>query len=103
MNKKWIIIWLTLIFALFLVLAIFTFIKKSPLILLGAEVFISGLYIITIWVLNRVLKPINIIGSGLNMLREGDFNITMSKTGSREIDNIIEVYNSMITRLREGR
>jgi nitrogen fixation/metabolism regulation signal transduction histidine kinase len=36
-------------------------------------------------------------------LKEGDFNITMIKTGNSDVDKIIEVYNSMIMRLREER
>ncbi len=51
----------------------------------------------------RSLKPINSIGRSLNLLKEGDFNITLVKTGNSDIDNIIEVYNSMINRLREER
>jgi len=103
MSKRWTLIWLTLIFTLFLALAIFAFHKNNPLLLIISEIVIPLLYTITIWLMLRSLKPIGIIGRSLNLLKEGDFNITMIKTGNADVDNIIGVYNSMIHRLREER
>jgi nitrogen fixation/metabolism regulation signal transduction histidine kinase len=92
-----------LVFALFLVLAIYSFHKNNPLLLIVSEIVIPLLYAITIWMMLRSLKPISSIGRSLNLLKEGDFNITMVKTGNSDVDKIIEVYNSMIIRLREER
>src|SRR5664279_3019401 len=103
MNKKWTLTWLTLVFSLFLVLAIYSFHKNNPFLLITSEFAIPVLYGITIWMMMRSLKPINSIARSLNLLKEGDFNITLVKTGNSDIDNIIEVYNSMINRLREER
>jgi nitrogen fixation/metabolism regulation signal transduction histidine kinase len=103
MSKKWTIIWLTLIFALFLVLAIYSFHKENPLLLIISEFTVPMLYAFTVWMMIKSLKPISSIGRSLSLLKEGDFNITLVKTGNRDVDNIIEVYNSMINRLREER
>ena len=103
MSKKWTLIWLTLIFALFLILAIHSFNKDNFVLRIGSEIVIPLLYAITILMVIRTLKPIGTIGRSLNLLKEGDFNITMVKTGNSDVDNIIEVYNSMIIRLREER
>jgi nitrogen fixation/metabolism regulation signal transduction histidine kinase len=103
MSKKWTLIWLTLVFSLFLAVAIFSFHKNYPLILVATEFGIPVLYGITVWILMKSLKPITTIGRSLNLLKEGDFSITLVKTGNNDIDNIIEVYNSMINRLREER
>jgi nitrogen fixation/metabolism regulation signal transduction histidine kinase len=103
MSKKWTLIWLTLVFSLFMVLAIYSFHKNNPFLLVTSEFVIPVLYGITIWLMIRSLKPINSIGRSLNLLKEGDFNITLVKTGNSDIDNIIDVYNSMISRLREER
>lgn len=103
MSKKYTLIWLTFIFSLFLALAVYTFHPASPLLLLASELVIPVLYVITVWILLRSLKPISSIGRSLNLLREGDFSITLVRTGNKDVDNIIEVYNSMITRLREER
>jgi len=103
MNKKWTIIWLTLVFALFLVLAIYSFHKENPPLLIISEFAVPLLYAFTIWMMIKFLKPISSIGRSLNLLKEGDFNITLVKTGNSDVDKIIEVYNSMINRLREER
>ena len=103
MSKRWTLIWLTLIFALFLVLAIYSFHKDNFVLVIGSEIVIPLLYFITIRMIIRSLKPISTIGRSLNLMKEGDFNITMVKTGNKDVDNIIDVYNSMIKRLREER
>ena len=103
MSKKWTLIWLTLIFSLFLILAIYSFHKNNPLLLISSEIVIPLLYTATISILLKSLKPISAIGRSLNLLKEGDFNITMITTGNKDVDNIIDVYNSMILRLREER
>ena len=103
MSNKLTYIWLTLIFTLFLILAIFTFHKDNLLLLIGSEIGIPVLYAVTVGMVSRSLKPITTIGRSLNLLREGEFNITMVKTRNKDVDNIIEVYNSMINRLREER
>ena len=103
MSKRGTLIWLTLIFSLFLVLAIYSFYKNNPFLLISSEIVIPLLYAATIWILFKSLKPISAIGRSLNLLKEGDFNITMVATGNKDVDNIIDVYNSMIHRLREER
>jgi nitrogen fixation/metabolism regulation signal transduction histidine kinase len=103
MSKRWTFIWLTFIFALFLILAIYCFHKKHPILLVASELTIPILFGVTILIILNTLKPISSIGRSLNLIKEGDFNITMNKTGNSDVDKIIEVYNSMIIRLREER
>jgi nitrogen fixation/metabolism regulation signal transduction histidine kinase len=103
MSRRGTYIWLTLVFAIFLTLAVYSFHKDNPLMLLLSEISIPVIYTITIIMISRSLKPIVSISRSLNLLREGDFSITLVKTGNKDVDNIIEVYNSMITRLREER
>jgi signal transduction histidine kinase len=103
MSKRWILVWLTLVFALFLTLAVFTFHKVNPLLLIISEIAIPLLYSVTLVIILRSFKPLVSIGRSMNFLREGDFSITMVKTGNKDVDSIIEVYNSMINRLREER
>lgn len=103
MSKRWTFIWLTFIFALFITLAIFCFHKNHPILLVASELSIPLLFGITILIILKSFKPISSIGRSLNLLKEGDFNITMVKTGNSDVDKIIEIYNSMIIHLREER
>ena len=103
MSKKWTIIWISIIFALFLILSVYAFHSTSTILLIVSETGIPILYIITVTIFVQSLKPISVIRSSLSLLKEGDFNITMVKTHNREVNDIIEVYNSMVNRLREER
>ncbi len=103
MSKKWIIIWLALVFSLFLLLAIFSFYKDNPILLVASEVVIPILFGITIYIINRLIRPFSIMGRSINMLKEGDFNSTLVRTGNHDIDALINIYNSMINKLREER
>ena len=38
----------------------------------------------------------------MNLLKEGDFNITLVRTGNNDVDTIIDVYNSMIPSIEGG-
>lgn len=103
MSKRWTFLWLTFIFSIFLILAIYCFHNKNPVLLVASEILIPVLFGVTILIILKSFKPITSIGRSLSLLKEGDFNITMVKTGNNDVDKIIEVYNSMIMRLREER
>ena len=103
MSRKWTILWFTLIFALFLAVSIHAFRKTNLLLLIISEITIPVLYIITVTLYLRSFRAVMSIRSSLSLLREGDFSSTLVKTGNSEVDDMISVYNSMITRLREER
>ncbi|HEX2921823.1 MAG TPA: ATP-binding protein [Bacteroidales bacterium] len=103
MSKKITFIWLTFVFILFQLLAVYSFRNSNPYLLIASEVLVPLLYIVTITMSFRSFTSINRIGNSLNLIHEGEFNNTLAKTGINEVDKIILVYNSMISRLREER
>lgn len=102
-SKTILIIWLSLIFLAFLVFAICMLKGRNPWLLILAEISIPTLFGITIMLINRSFKPIQIVSRGLGMLRESDFGTTLVKNGNPEADGIVDVFNGMINRLREER
>jgi nitrogen fixation/metabolism regulation signal transduction histidine kinase len=48
-------------------------------------------------------RPMALIDSGTQWIREEDFASTLRPVGQRELDRLIEVFNSMLSRLREER
>lgn len=48
-------------------------------------------------------RPIELVRSGTEAIREGDFSVKYVETGSSETDQLIRAYNAMIDRLREER
>jgi two-component system, NtrC family, nitrogen regulation sensor histidine kinase NtrY len=103
MSKKWIIIWLAFVFALFLLVAIICFHKDQPILLIISEFTIPVLFTITIWIINRLMRPYKTMSRSISMLREEDFNSTLVKTGNHDVDSLVSIYNSIIKRLREER
>jgi two-component system, NtrC family, nitrogen regulation sensor histidine kinase NtrY len=101
MSKKWIIIWLALVFALFLFVAIVCFYKDKPLLLIISEFTIPILFAITIWIINQLMIPYKTMSRSINMLKEEDFNSTLVRTGNDDVDSLVIIYNSMINKLRE--
>ncbi len=102
-SKKRLIIWLGLIFLVFLVITLWLLKGRNPWYLILAEISIPVLFGITIFLVNRFSKPIEIISKSMSMLREEDFSTTLVKNGHSEADTIVDVYNGMIHRLREER
>jgi len=53
------------------------------------------------WQLYRqLIRPLNLLITGADAIRERDFNTRFLKTGKYEMDQLIEVYNQMIDELR---
>ena len=51
----------------------------------------------------KIVKPMNIIGSGMELLREQDFSSRLSKVGQYEADHIVNVFNRMMEQLKNER
>ena len=51
----------------------------------------------------KIVKPMNIIGSGMELLREQDFSSRLSKVGQYEADRIVNVFNRMMEQLKSER
>lgn len=49
------------------------------------------------------IGPINLLHSGTDAIKDADFSIKYLKTGSFEVDKLVDVYNQMIDRLRQER
>lgn len=51
----------------------------------------------------KIVKPMDIIGSGMELLREQDFSSRLSKVGQYEADRIVNVFNRMMEQLKNER
>lgn len=49
------------------------------------------------------VKPLEILASGVETIRDRDFSCTIIETGNEELDRLIDVYNRMIDQLRRER
>ncbi|MCD6347621.1 MAG: hypothetical protein J7L96_09405, partial [Bacteroidales bacterium] len=102
-SKNKLLLWIGLVYLLFGILIILLVKDMNPWLLVGTELSVPILFIITLFIINKTFKPIDTVSRGLSLLQEGDYSITLRKSGNTEGDKIIEVYNAMINRLREER
>lgn len=51
----------------------------------------------------KIVKPLNSIGSGMELLREQDFSGRLSPVGQYEADRIVNVFNRMMEQLKNER
>ena len=48
----------------------------------------------------KVIRPIDTLTSGMELLRDQDMSTTLSPSGQKETDEIVKTFNALITRLR---
>ncbi|MFS3009280.1 ATP-binding protein [Bacteroides thetaiotaomicron] len=51
----------------------------------------------------KIVKPLNSIGSGMELLREQDFSSRLTPVGQYEADRIVNVFNRMMEQLKNER
>ncbi|MDE6270676.1 MAG: PAS domain-containing protein [Muribaculaceae bacterium] len=72
--------------------------KKSFFIAQG----ILAASLVLLWVFYmQVIKPLNTLATGMNLLREQDFSSRLRRVGQDDADKIVEMFNHMIKRLKD--
>lgn len=68
---------------------------------------IEGLIVLTAIYLtvfyHRIIKPLHIIGNGMELLKEQDFSSRLSRVGQTEADRVVDVFNKMMEQLKNER
>lgn len=86
-----------------LVYAAYHFWYESKWIFIIAEVVVIGSYFFGLYLLRNFLQPYKLVRSGSQALKEGDFSSELVPSGHRDTDQLIELYNDIIRKLREER
>jgi PAS domain S-box-containing protein len=77
--------------------------RNERLWLLAIEACFSLSLLASLYLLKKMYEPIELVRNGAEFIRESDFSVQLRPTGKKELDAIIEVYNQMMTALREER
>lgn len=68
---------------------------------------VEGVVLLTVIYLfvfyNRIIKPLHIIGNGMELLKEQDFSSRLSRVGQSEADRIVDIFNKMMEQLKNER
>lgn len=100
--KTQFIAFIVLIHAVAVGLSFYIF-KENKLYFIASEVFIL-LSIALSWQLyQQLIQPISLLMTGIDAIKDRDFNVKFLKTGKYETDQLVEVYNQMIDQLRYER
>lgn len=75
----------------------------NPFIVIGMELLLLLSFLLGWWWISRLTQPFRLISTGIENIRSNDFGIQLKQTGQPDFDQLVNVYNSMISRLREER
>lgn len=90
------------IHAIFVIL-IYVVLQDNLWLFMVAEVFILFSLVLSYLLYRQLIRPLELMQMGSSALIENDFSVKYVKTGQKEMDKLIEVYNTMIDRLRKER
>ena len=88
-----------IIISVFALLMWLTF-STHPVIFYVAEGMLVLVLIYLILFYQKVLRPIDTLAGGMELLRDQDISTTLALSGQKETDEIVKTFNALITRLR---
>ena len=86
---------------LLIAIGLYFLLKDYKLYFLLSEAFLLISIGLSISLYKKLIRPIELMQTGTNALVNKDFTVKYVKTGAKEMDQLIEVYNTMIDTLRE--
>jgi nitrogen fixation/metabolism regulation signal transduction histidine kinase len=78
-------------------------VHSSPGVFYIIEGLVFLMLIYLVYFYRRVVKPLQIIGNGMGLLREQDFSSRLSNVGQVEADHIVHIFNRMMEQLKNER
>lgn len=101
--KGWFWILTGLLMSVLAALTYFAFYRLSPRWFFGVELVVAVTVVYLFVFYHRIVKPLQIIGNGMDLLKEQDFSSRLGKVGQREADRIVDVFNKMMDQLKNER
>jgi nitrogen fixation/metabolism regulation signal transduction histidine kinase len=74
-----------------------------PVLLLVAEALFVASAVIGYLLVRAFFVPLELIRTGAELMRDRDFSSHFRKVGQTEMDDLVEIYNRMVDRLRDER
>ncbi len=96
------ILFITALHLAALVLSYYVF-QENKLVFLAAELVILVSAVLAWQLYRQLLEPLKTLMRGTDAMRDRDFNVKFLPAGQYEMDQLINVYNAMIDKLREER
>lgn len=77
--------------------------RSSPWLFYVTEGLIIVTIVYMVFFYRKIIKPLNTIGNGMDLLREQDFSSRLTLVGELEADRIVDVFNKMMEQLKDER
>lgn len=99
------VLFLILALLLAVIFSLFTFmvVKNTPYTFYVLEGSIIVMLVFLIYFYRMAVKPLHIIGNGMELLKEQDFSSRLSMVGQHEADHIVTIFNRMMEQLKNER
>lgn len=85
------------------IITYFVFFQSSYRLFFLVESIVLVTAIYLFWFYRRVIKPLHIIGNGMELLKEQDFSSRLSHVHQKEADRIVDIFNKMMEQLKNER
>jgi two-component system nitrogen regulation sensor histidine kinase NtrY len=79
------------------------FFSDNRLWLIPIEIFFVGSFGVGVYLLKRYFDPLRLVQSGAHYMNDAEFTTRFKVTGQKDIDALVDVYNTMVDKLREER
>ena len=100
MSLKLKFIFFTLIIHAVIAYLAYQLLASQKMYFMLAEVGILISLFLSYLLYRSLIRPLQFLYSGVDAIRDKDFNVKFVKTGSKEMDQLIDVYNDMIDNIR---
>lgn len=77
--------------------------RGNRIMLLASEGVVLLLLLSIVYFYRIIIRPVNIITSGAELLKEQDFSSRLSNIGQPDMDKLIDLFNRMMAQLKEER
>ncbi len=85
-----------------LVLSYYVF-RENKILFIAAEVLVMVSIVLSYLLYRGMIRPLQTLMTGVDAIRDKDFNVRFLQTGQFEMDQLINVYNNMMDHLRDER
>ena len=103
MKLKYKFILFIVLIHLVLIFLSYQLLEDHKYLFLLSELFLLITITISIYIYKEFIRPVNLISQGIESMKDQDFNTSFVKVGQYEMDQLIMMYNKMISQLREER
>lgn len=76
---------------------------SRPTLFYASEALLVVLAAFSVVFYRRIMRPVDTLAGGMNLLRSQDWNVALRHQGQPEVDSLVDVFNTMMEHMRNQR